>query len=453
MAHKKIYGLIMTVLIITLIAFAFIKFWPKTNNLHYVEVGDSSDTDKDSSFYLDNSLNSLSERIDYGPTNYREVLNAKPFFFVFKKTGHLSLPTQALLEIEILGAAGDIYLDDKLIFPGIDNYEILKEFDNFYLYRRSNVKEVENYDSSNIVDFLIKNYYGSKVYSINEVNYTNPVSDEYSPTITLINSTFRDSIALTVYGEGTLNLSFIKKDLNNYNGEDKYTMSIVNINGTSIFNRLLEDDGVTSATKRDGNDQRFEFNIPNANGIYNIKIIRVKNGEDADSTIGDIKVNTNKVLISGNFLPITPISLYTKLNTAKNASFYYWHQDKDQIIGIRSTENKNQINLNESYKGKKYAYEFKEGSYNIDIPKGYLWILSNISFSPSRDNWFEVPIVIQDTLDDADFIILDKGKIRSSKKSIVIKHPLVITNETTTFAIRSTGKQKLKLDKVRLITK
>ena len=201
------------------------------------------------------------------------------------------------------------------------------------------------------------------------------------------------------------------KDLNMYLGEDTYDVKITNFTGDIIYNKIFEDDGDKTSDGKLGKEQNFNIYLDNLKSdIYYINFISDKNNDAADSTIKNININSNKILIVGTFLPITPFEFYTKADLNKTIGFYYWHYGKDQIIDLN---NKTSINLNTDWSSKRYNENLTKGEYAITTPKGDLWIYNDIS-SPSKSSWFDIPVVQQNNFDNPNLIIIDQSNFNEN---------------------------------------
>ncbi|MDO8509455.1 MAG: hypothetical protein Q7S27_07305 [Nanoarchaeota archaeon] len=451
----KIYKISLGIFIILVISIFFYSSWqifiPKGTAIGYsILIGSDTDINKENSFYLEEN-SALGPRVTYGNKKYREIINNQSFDFVLKSDKKLKNATQAYLEIELIKVGSDLFLNDKLIFPGISNYRLLKEFKDSYLYIRKDLNSVNDYAEENPINFVINHYYGSKLYSFRFLDKTYTVVNDYFPKKLSINNTFRGNLNLIIYTEGELDIKFKKKDINSYSGDDQYLLTITSLNGTVVYKKTLEDDGNYKSDSKSYINQTFNITLPSLNGIYYIDFNSL--GDNfSDSTIGDITMNTNKVLIAGNFLPITPISLYIRNHFDYNISFYYWHKGKDQKIEIINDNNSVIIDLNESYKGLKYPYTVKPEENNILISKGYLWVFNDLNFAPSKESWFEVPIIIQEKLDNPDFIVIDKNKLKVIKGGVIIKTPIDLeANKDTHFTFRSSRENIMGISRVNLI--
>ena len=454
--NKRIGLLLIFLIIMVVVIFIILKtFHQNTNTVYGIDVGDKSDTNLKNNLYLDEESLSgvLSERISYGSNTYRETQSSKGFNVVFDLKDESYYGKNATLEVEILKGGSDLYLNSSLIFPGINNYNILREFGDSYLYIRKNISLKDNYESKSLIDYVINNYYGSKVYSLNFLNKVYPFIEDYSDSTIYLNSRFRGNLNLIVYTEKGLELEFRKIDMNSYVGKDDYKLSIRSLNNTLVYSKIIEDDGDAKTSKVPGKEQSFKVSVPDVKGVYYINFEEGKDNEYSDSSISNISINTNKIVISKNFLVITPISLYIKNDITQNVSFYYWHVDKDQVIKVKNNYKNSfeYLELNKSYQGIKYPYILEPGEHSFFINKSYLRIYNDFNFAPSKENWFEVPVFIEEQLNDPDFIVIDKERMKTKKKSLVVRYPIVIGGPKTVFQLSSSGTGVSKITDIRIV--
>ena len=421
-----------------------------------IEIGKSGDTNYNKPFYLEESSakRALSAPITDAETSYRELISSRPFNIIFKPDIAIPDTAQAALQLEFEGKNSDIYINSQLVFPGLLNYSILKSFNDQEIYIKNELLPyVKSSDESaaNAKDFLINNFPGSTVYSTSEIELENPSLekiDNYSRTQTAINTTFRGPIALAVYAED-LNIQFTKQDLNWYEGEDAYTLTVKDLNKNIVFTQIYQDDGNQINDSVLGNEQQFEINLENQTpkGIYFLEFQPDKNNKAVDETLTSIHVNTNKIMILGNFLPWQPVKFYVRNNFPILLNFNYWWSSKDQKIMI-SGDDYSSIDLNQSYLGIRYPFILYPQSHYLDFEKGYLWIYSTFAFSPNKQNYFNLPLIIQEAKNNPDFIIIDKTLLQDNK--IILSQNIMINKEGNSTQIRLVNSETTKFLKAKL---
>ncbi len=417
-----------------------------------IKIG-KSDTNSNKPFYLDETTakRSLSKPIEEEDKTYREVISQRPFNLIFKPDVVIPDLAKATLQLQFEGKNSDIFINNQLIFPGLLNYSLLKSFSDQEVYIRNDLLPyVKTLDESqaNAKDIIIANFPGSTVYSTIPIILENPTLENYQKIDTTLNSTFRDSLNLVVYGKD-INLKLIKQDLNWYEGEDTYTITVKDINKNIIHTQIFEDDGNFLNDSKRGNEQNFEINLEGQTpkGIYFLEFQKDKNNKASDSTLKTIKFNTNKILVTNNFLPWQPLTIYTENHFPKNINFFYWWQSKNQNILIRSGDIF-KVELNESHISTKYPYLLEPGNYSLELEKGYLWIYNNFVFSLKREHLFQIPLIIQDTKNNPDFIIIDKSLFQDN--TIILHHDIEINKEGNSTQIKLINPETTKFIQAKL---
>src|SRR3989344_7453477 len=251
----------------------------------------------------------ISSKISYGSRNYREMRPNSPVYLSIEPSA-IESPINGTLEIKFFNMESDLYLDNKLIFPGLKNYKRIKEFEDSYLYQKNKLSFViqKTLDSKSLSEFIKENYYGPKVYSFTINDKLNPQINNFDSKTTNIDTLFRGNVEFLSYNEGDLYINFTKKDINAYKGEDEYTLKISELNGTIIYQEKFLDDGDTSNLSIVKGEKKYSIYLPNLNGFYILSLTNVEDNSIADSIIGNISINTNKIIIRGDFLVVRPFS-------------------------------------------------------------------------------------------------------------------------------------------------
>jgi len=435
-----IYVVVLGIAAYFILASLFPEKLPFSTNTYTIKASDSKIFDKLSSFYIeDNSV--LGDKITINDKIVRPITSAKKFNIVFLPKVNIKENTNATIELNLIfgeGKYSDIYLNNELIFPNLDNYELIKENDFDYIYVKKDilpyiVKDIL-IDSTNTEEFIYKNFPSTSVWSTRKLNPINIVVDDYVKKDTLIDGTFRDNLKLAVYASGDLSISFTKQDLNSYIGQDEYTIRISDVNDNVIYEGLLEDDGI-KAKRNLGREQYFKINKDSLDaGVYYISFIKDNYNDASDSTVKNIKINSNNVLIIGTFLPWDKFEFYTKFKFPNKIGFYYWWSGKDQIIDVSGSQ-KLKINLNEEWRDKRYDVNLTNGDFYFKTVKGYLWIYNDFS-SIKKENWFEIPFSQQDNFDFSDVIIISKEIYNKEANEFNFNKDLISNLKTTKVNLR-----------------
>lgn len=409
--------------------------------------------DKLSSFYIDNNA-VLGNKETVDNQTVKEITSAQAFNLVLKPKTIIPDGTSATLNIDLVGSGSDVYLNDKPIIPDLTNYDLVADYQNESVYVNKNLNQYYNKSSliisDNAQDFVYKNFPGASVYSFSDSTNYIPRLDDYRRTLTNVNGIFRGNLELAVYAEESLNIAFTKQDLNMYVGKDEYTVEVKDQDGKSYFKQLYQDDGDTSADNKLGWEQNFNINLNNLpTGIYYITFTIDKYNSAADSTIKNIQVNSNKIDIIGNILPWSKnFNFYTKVVFPKTIGFMYWWKGYDQTISITDTNEYN-INLGTDLINKRYDQNLNVGDYNINVPKGYLWIYSDV-ISPAKQNWFDIPKQNEGNLNKQDIIIINKNKLKISGNNISFSDNVILNKNAANFKLQFINENKLYLKDVQL---
>ncbi|MFA4960241.1 MAG: hypothetical protein WC548_01110 [Candidatus Pacearchaeota archaeon] len=438
------YVIVCLYVLVFLVAGYFLvqAFLPKllVSGTHQLSASDSDILSNLKTLYIDkNSI--LAGKIEIDNKTLRLITSAEPFNIVFNPKHIVPENTSAELQLYFYDVKTDVYLDNKLIIPNLMNYKKIQEFDKVEVWAKEDFVK-ENYDmTENVEDFIYKNYPQENIYSFAKLEGS-PIVQEYEPTTTEISASFRDNLKLAVYAEENLEIKFTKQDLNWYIGKDEYAVEITDIQGNLYYKQIFNDDGDAKDSSKTGEDQPFLINLNNLpRNIYYVTFTKDNFNQAADSKIKNIKINSNKILIIGRFLPLEPFDFFVKSDYPWKIGFNYWHSGKDQEVTVIGTE-KTTINLNKNLMNKKYEEELPRGNYIIDLPKGDLWVYTDF-VSPNENSWFYPPQEIGRKLIDSDVIIIDKnildidGKKYSFRKEVNVskdaKFKLQIIDETMAY--------------------
>ena len=320
-------------------------------NTYSINADDNLLTSSLKSFYIDND-NVLGEKTVINGDIARPIVSSQSFNLVFTPKSRLPDNSTAELEMNFVGSGTEVYMHNNLIIPNLDEYELVADYKDDAVYLR---KDIMGYNKTGLVkkdtpeDFIYYNFPGASIFSFGEMKMPVLGIEDYRDKNSVINTVFRSDLKLAVYIEGNLSLNFVKQDLNYYLGGDEYTIEITDYHGNLIDMKVIDDDGDKKNSGKLGSGQKIkiiEENLPRS--IYYISFIKDSNNDYPDSTIKNIAISSNKVLIVGNSLPYEGFEFYTKANALKNIGFLYWQNDKNQTINIKSTETK-VIDLNESW--------------------------------------------------------------------------------------------------------
>lgn len=358
--------------------------------------------------------------------------------------------TKATIEIKGINKGTEVYFDNKLIIPDLTNYKKIKEFDNEEIWVLNDFDYGNLVEKDKVEDYIYFNFPGSSVYSFKELDKGIPILTDWKATITEIDTTFRDNLKLAVYhGGGNLEIEFTKQDLNSYVGKDEYTLTITDLDGEKYYEEVYEDDGEKKDSKVLGEEDDYELNLNLERGIYYLSFVKDKNNPSSDSTLKNLKIGSNKVLIVGNMLVYEKNQkFFTRANTEKEIKFYYWWTNKFQHIYFTGDLRKT-FNINEDYKSKDYVIKLETGDYYFRIEKGYIWVKGDY-FSLNENSWFDIPTLGESKLINNDVLIIDKNWLRIDGENVSAKINIEIKDETSKYKFQILDAEKFSIQKLTL---
>lgn len=392
--YIRIIPILIPVIIISYIL--YVNFLPfGYSETFTVDVGAKDDVFSSKDIYLKDLTRQerISERIaDDGDTTYRYMKGSRPIYFILSPEVRLDDETKISVELRFK-ADSDLYItttdykhyDWQPLY--IASFAPVKQFENISIFGKEN-KNYEDYD--NVNDWILKNIPEHSRICLYDYELSNDVlineDIEYKNEHTEINQTFRGTHTFFVYLKDNLNLSIGKQDLNWYVGEDEYLVELYDINDNLIFSDIIMDDGVFEATKEKIPQHKSFFVDGIEEGTYKLKLTDLK-GENRydDSTITNIRINTNRIITSGQILPLSPSDLFFNLNQNTTLRFYAWYRGGIQNTTISGAENKI-IEINETLLGEWVPVNFTRGSYRMSIESNLR--ISGTNFAFSNDSYF-----------------------------------------------------------------
>ncbi len=246
---------------------------------------------------------------------------------------------------------------------------------------------VEEYLNKNFPNgILVKDYtnqYSKIENEMNEKYLTNLNSiknyPDWNSKPKTITNNFRGT--LNIYGlfDNEIKMDILKQDLNLYNGSDSVKITVKDFNNNIIATKIIDDnDNIITRTTEKSTWKKYSYIIPTGkSGIYYIEFEHAEESEDPDYIIGNITLNSNKVMYNGRFMLWGPGTIY---NTQDENSIEvrYWWRGYDQLIYLNKNDNSNNKNNDRFHLSDKYLGSWVEinttGNTNMTFEKGKLII-------------------------------------------------------------------------------
>ena len=448
-----VYGIPLLILLYIL----YLNFLPfGYRGLYTLNIGSEEDTDKSNIIFVEENDNVLGSREEDNSSTFRKIIYDKPIIIHFRSPIPISENIKAEIGFEIDGLYNDIFVNNLLIHKNLENYSLLKEFEDSYLYIQNDLnKKIPMVRENSAEGYISKNFESASIFSMSDIRIPNNYQKNYKKESNIINSAFRGSVNFLIYSEGDLELEYTKKDYNRYIGEDKYSISIYNSNNDLVYRKLSKDDGISDSL-RDGipATERIEIrDLPN--DIYIIKFKEIDN-INSDTSIKYIKFNTNKIMLNNDFIITTPTHLFNFDGLEKEIKFYHWNEADNQDINIIVDNKPNKVILNNDNINKWVSTTIKDyENVSIELPKGNVRISTSSNnvyntFSTDKNLWFATKFRVQKKPENPNFIIIKKSNFLINENSIIYKNSLnkVPKDEDITFTCRTGLSKEIKLRNV-----
>ncbi len=230
----------------------------------------------------------------------------------------------------------------------VANYHKAATFDGVAVYTASSTRADGSpfLPTSSVAEWLAKNYPGDPtdppplqmyddVYPRRKL--TNPNIDFHPGEKTTVTKVLRGPHEFLVYLDQVLKLDLVKTDINDYAGSDDITVNLYDLDDVLVATKHVADDGVVVANhNRNVVRASVSAAVP-VPGVYRLEFLgpadeKVKN----DWTITTFTVNTNKLLLSGPSLVLSPATFYTRVLDPTDLDVFVWHTYSTQTIDLVS---------------------------------------------------------------------------------------------------------------------
>lgn len=191
-------------------------------------------------------------------------------------------------------------------------------------------------------------------------------------------------------------LKIIKEDINAYEGEDKYGLTVTTWEGNKVLlSERIEDDGTTEATGDKGRQQERIIRVDNIGSFRIVQVDLDPMEGKLDSLITRIEVNQKKLVFLDLISPWgnDPSLIWTTAETVSIVA-----KDKDYLQGVllddgvtlrvKSVNEKQLFNLKELG-----PIEKRDNIHKLELPKSGLRIKGNGLFVLSEDSYFNPTVV------------------------------------------------------------
>ncbi len=395
-----------------------------------LDVGQENDMNPEKDIYLSDPNKVFTPVQRYGTETFREVKASKPFYLNFYAPINIDNRTRVTMDMDYEGDSPVYieYFDDKTnktywrryyspgFRPELQGYVPLANYGSETIFAKRDLIEFKcrqlnlthncaqkwywykdrYFNNDNITstdEWLMENAKYESVYFYNRLvdqkDYINHDIGYEEGAWTEINTQLRGTHEFYIYLNNSLNLTIWKQEFNWYNGTDRISVELWNMDGTKrIHQDTIPDDGI--ALKSSENTELTKNIYSQVEpGIYLLKLRGIKDQKSYhDYHITKIKINTNKIITKGNLLPVSETKLYTDAKQNSQISFYYWHVRREQDITVDG-EDPQTIILSKENRSV-HVHKTLTGKNTLHFPRGDVSITSSLHFAFNESNYFEL---------------------------------------------------------------
>lgn len=278
----------------------------------------------------------------------------------------------------------------------LNDYSNLFEFpdEEMFLYSKNEVQNVKT--SPLLGDWMRLNIpQGSNINIIDnsyqKSKFVNSDIDFKAGVYTTIEKNLRGAHEFYIYLKDKLDLEIQKYDLNWASGSDEAVIVLSNMDDEVVYQNTILDDEAGPGKGKIVNG-KYEFPI-NKEGVYKLEL----QGSN-DWIIKSLKINTNKIILTGTSLILNPAKLYTHIDIDAQAKLFIWHESAVQEVSFTSEDGSiTKLNLGLDKINIDQFLDLKKGDYLVELAGDQF--LSGMNFAFSKEQFF-VPFLFNINSDE-----------------------------------------------------
>ena len=443
-------------LVILLYFFYLVAF--NVPQVYAIDIGTEGDVDPGEGAYLQDvtAKGRLSARMSIEDDTFRNMTGTPMYFYVAPKNG-ISNDTRIMAQLRFKGdpdmdiSVYKAYAWKPLYIKSLENYSLVRRFGDAVIYSRDNQSNYTDVDNMNDwISINIPKYSSIKLFDLSPEIFVN--SDlKYNNTILEINQTFRGSHSFLIYIKDSLDLTLGKQDLNWYNGSDEYSVELHNLDGSLLFNGTMQEDGIMNDSKQKSSQSMTFFQDGIDEGLYELRLVNLKGGNKAaDSTITNIRINTDKLVTMGTIFLLDPGTLYFELKCSTKIKI---NAKSAQNISIRGALEKD-VAIDKKLLNTWIPVELPEGSYTMSI-KGNIFV-SGAYFAFTNGSFFQ-PYDYEINNESSDWAMILDYQVEKDKEGWITARKMfkgsdleLLNNRSMVFGLKKKGENEVALGEFKI---
>ncbi|MBU1867837.1 hypothetical protein KJ608_00020 [Patescibacteria group bacterium] len=201
----------------------------------------------------------------------------------------------------------------------------------------------------------------------------------------------RGTVSFWIYlSDKDLSISFTKRDINRYQGEDEYTVKVFGLTDQLLFSRLVEDDGNTEVSYLDyPQEVKIQTLVP-ASGVYRLvfesNLSRQERSVATDTSIENIVLNADGIVTAGRVNLLRPAQVYTRTNKLTQLRLRCKPESLERLINVEPIQG-TAFTIKAPLSGDWYPSSLLQGEYLLQT--GTAIELDGLALSPSAADFFD----------------------------------------------------------------